>query len=316
MHPQSFLKLTDLSADVLAGLLEQAYELKAVRGTAAAPRPLEGQTWALLFHKSSTRTRVSFEVGIHELGGHPMVLDQNRMQTGRGETVEDTAKVLSRYIHGIVIRTFGHEWLQQFTAAASIPVVNGLTDLLHPCQVLTDLFTLAERWGKPGQLWSSLAGRKVVFMGDCASNMAHSWILGGALAGMDVVLCGPEGFAPDPQVDQLLQAAGLQRSYQFITDAAAAAKDADAVYTDVWVSMGDEAERDKRLEVMQPYQVNARLMAHARPDALFLHCLPAHEGEEVSAEVYHSPQSIVFDEAENRLHAQKALLAYLARVNA
>lgn len=315
MNPQSFLKLTDFDASTLAGLLESAHELKSSRGNPTAAKPLAGQTWALMFHKSSTRTRVSFEVGIHELGGHPMVLDQKQMQTGRGETVEDTAKVLSRYIHGIVIRTFAHSWLEQFTRAASIPVVNGLTDSLHPCQVLTDLFTLAERWGKPGKLWQSLAGRKVVFYGDCASNMAHSWILGAALAGMQITLSGPEGFAPEPIVDQLLADAGLERSYKIDTDPLRAAAGADCVYTDVWVSMGDEEEREKRLAIMQPYQVNAAVMAAAKNDALFLHCLPAHEGEEVSAEVYHSPNSIVFDEAENRLHTQKALLSHLVALN-
>lgn len=309
---RSLLKLTDLSSKELGDILELSHRLKVGRGQADQPLPLNGQTWALMFHKSSTRTRVSFEVGIHELGGHVMNLDQSKMQTGRGETVEDTAKVLSRYIHGIVIRTFGHDWLEQFTAASDLHVVNGLTDALHPCQVLTDLFTLAERWGQPGQLLQSLAGRKVAFYGDCASNMAHSWILGGALTGMKIVLSGPEPFAPKPFIKDLLKAAGLPCSYQFTTDPMEAARGADAVYTDVWVSMGDEAEREQRIALLQPWQVNQTIMEAASPDAWFLHCLPAHEGEEVSSDVYHGSRSIVFDEAENRLHAQKALLCFLA----
>ena len=306
-----FLKTTDLTRNQLGEVLELAARYKAERGEGCA-RPLEGQTWALLFHKSSTRTRISFEVGINELGGHPMILDQNSMQTGRGETIEDTAKVMSRYIHGIIIRTFEHEFIEDFAKFGSIPVVNALTDALHPCQVVSDLLTLSERWGKPGSLLESLKGRKLVFFGDCASNMAHSWILGGALAGMEIVLCGPGKFAPQPFVNGLLQAAGLPVTYSFTSDAKEAAKGADAVYTDVWVSMGDEAEKEQRLKEMAPYQVNSAVMNSAKPDAFFLHCLPAHEGEEVSTEVYKSSQSIVFDEAENRLHAQKAILSFLS----
>lgn len=307
----SFLKLTDLKPAQLGDLLEQAARLKASRGRADAPRPLAGQTWALMFHKASTRTRVSFEVGILELGGHVMNLDQSKMQTGRGETVEDTARVLSRYIHGIVIRTYSQAWLEQFTAAANLHVINGLTDSLHPCQVLTDLFTLAERWGKPGALFSSLADRKVAFFGDCASNMAHSWILGSALCGMEIVLTGPDAFQPKPFINELLEDAGLPCTWRFEPDPLKAAQGADAVYTDVWVSMGDEAEAKQRIAQMRPWQVNTAVMQAAGSSAFFLHCLPAHEGEEVSSEVYQGPQSIVYDQAENRLHAQKALLCYL-----
>jgi ornithine carbamoyltransferase len=307
----SFLKTTDLSRAQLGEVLELAARYKADRGNSDL-KPLAGQTWALLFHKSSTRTRISFEVGINELGGHPMILDQNSMQTGRGETIEDTAKVMSRYIHGIIIRTFEHQFLEDFASYGSIPVVNALTDALHPCQIVSDLLTLSEKWGQPGSLLASLKGRKLVFFGDCASNMAHSWILGGALAGMEIVLCGPEKYAPLPFVDDLLKEAGLEKTYTFTSDVQAAAKDADAVYTDVWVSMGDEDEREQRLKEMAPYQVNATVMDAARPEAFFLHCLPAHEGEEVCSEVYKSPQSIVFDEAENRLHAQKAILSFLS----
>lgn len=311
MKLSHFLKLTDLTPGQLGEALELAASLKAHRGQ-PAEKPLDGQTWALLFHKSSTRTRVSFEVGIHELGGHAMILDQNRMQTGRGETVSDTAKVLSRYIHGIIIRTFEHSFIEEFAREGTIPVVNALTDLLHPCQVLSDLLTLSERWGQAGSLLASLNGRKIAFFGDCSSNMAHSWILGGAMAGMEVALAGPAAYAPDARVNALLESAGLPCSYTFTTDASEAAAGADVVYTDVWVSMGDEAERDQRLKEMAPYQVDEAIMATAAPGAFFMHCLPAHEGEEVSAEVYHSTASIVFDQAENRLHAQKAILSFLA----
>lgn len=309
-----FLKTTDMSPGDLGEALELTWTLKAERGSSTY-KPLSGQTWALLFHKSSTRTRVSFEVGINELGGHAMILDQSRMQTGRGETVEDTAKVLSRYLHGIIVRTFEHRFIEEFAQAGSIPVVNALTDALHPCQIVSDLFTLSERWGSKGQLLSSLAGRKLVFFGDCASNMAHSWILGGAMAGMKIVLCGPQRYAPDAIIDDLLKSAGLPKTYHFTTDTAEAVAGADAVYTDVWVSMGDEEEREERLREMSPYQVNSKTLKGSKADCLFLHCLPAHEGEEVSTEVYKSPQSIVFDQAENRLHAQKAILSFLTDQN-
>lgn len=309
--PASFLSILDLSLGELGEVLELAARLKGGRGRMDF-RPLEGQTWALLFHKSSTRTRVSFEVGIHELGGHAMILDQKRMQTDRGETVEDTARVLDRYLHGLIIRTFEHSIVERFARAGNIPVVNGLTDSLHPCQVLSDLLTLAERWCPPGaRLGDALNGRKLAFYGDCASNMAHSWILGGALAGMEIVLCGPESFAPHAFIEQRLAEAGLSPTHRFVPDPEEAARLADVVYTDVWVSMGTEDEQMKRLALLAPYQVDARVMGLARPEAFFLHCLPAHPGEEVSREVYESPQSIVFDQAENRLHAQKAILSHL-----
>lgn len=306
-----FLKVTDLSIDQLGEALEVAAEMKANRGN-CPNKPLAGQTWALLFHKSSTRTRVSFEVGINELGGHTMILDQKRMQTGRGETVSDTAKVLSRYLHGLIIRTFEHSIVEEFANEGSIPVVNALTDALHPCQTVADLLSISERLGTTGNLLNSLKGRKLAFYGDCGSNMAHSWILAGAMAGMEISLSGPANFAPNAIVDQWLEDAGLEKTYVFTENAEAAATGADVLYTDVWVSMGDEEQRDQRLMEMAPYQVNNHLMAVAKPDAIFMHCLPAHEGEEVSSEVYKSKQSIVFDQAENRLHAQKAILSFLS----
>ncbi len=309
-NSKHFLKVTDLDHGELSDVLERTCNFKQSRLDASC-KPLSGQTWALLFHKSSTRTRVSFEVGINELGGHAMILDQNRLQTGRGETIADTARVLSRYIHGLIIRTYEHAIIEEFADYADIPVVNALTDALHPCQIVSDLFSISEIYGEKGKRLACLKDRKLAFFGDASSNMAHSWILAGALSGMEVVLSGPAGFAPDPQVDNWLQEAGLEKSYTFTEDANEAAADADVLYTDVWVSMGSEESREERLNAMQPYQVNMDLMSRARKDAIFMHCLPAHVGEEVSEEVYNSKQSIIFDQAENRLHAQKAILSML-----
>jgi ornithine carbamoyltransferase len=237
------------------------------------------------------------------------------MQISRGETVADTAKVLSRYLHGMVIRCHEHKLLEDFAQSGTMPVVNALSDFLHPCQFMTDMFTLAERWskGKPENFASSLKGRKVAFLGDTACNMANSFILGGAALGVEIALAGPAGYEPTAAIKQQLKKDGLKETFTFTTDAAAAVKGADMVYTDVWVSMGMEAEKAERLKTMQPYQVNSKLMALAKPDAYFMHCLPAHPGEEVTAEVLSSPQSIIFDQAENRLHVQKAILAHLTR---
>ncbi len=311
---RSFLKTTDFTVTEIGEVFDRAQELKAARGIAGRDL-LEGQSWAMIFHKPSTRTRVSFEVGLRELGANPIYLDQQGSQMGRGETVSDTARVLSRYVHGIVIRTFEHAIVEELATAGSVPVVNGLTDLLHPCQILTDCFTLAERWSTgQGSLANSLRGRRLVFVGDCASNMAHSWILGGALLGMEIVLCGPEAFAPvSAAIDPLLEAANLPRTYTFTTDPSSAMQHADVVYTDVWVSMGDEAEQEQRMRAFAPYQVTAELFARTREDAWFMHCLPAHAGQEVAQEVLDSPRSIIFDQAENRLHVQKAILVKLAQ---
>jgi ornithine carbamoyltransferase len=309
---RSFLSSTDFSVGEVAEIFTHARELKTNRGTAGADI-LKGQSWAMIFHKPSTRTRVSFEVGLHEMGAHPLYLDQQGSQMGRGETVEDTAKVLSRFVHGIVIRTFDHASVEELARHATVPVINGLTDLLHPCQIYTDAFTLAERWaGESGDLFASLKGKRLVFFGDCASNMANSWILGGAHFGMEIVLCGPESFAPEAEkIDPLLEAAGLSKTYRFTTDPQDAVKDADVLYTDVWVSMGDEAEKEIRLKTMAPYQVTLDLLNAAKPDAFFMHCLPAHADEEVAQAVLDDQRSIIFDEAENRLHVQKAIVAKL-----
>jgi ornithine carbamoyltransferase len=306
-----FLKETDFSYTEAAAVFESARKIKQFRGRLAS-ETLSGKTWALLFAKSSTRTRVSFEVGLSELGAHVLYLDQKSTQLGRGETIDDTARVLSRYVHGLVIRTYGHEIVEEFAKYATCPVVNALTDYLHPCQIYTDAFTLAERWAQPGQpLIESLRGKKLAFIGDSANNMANSWILGGALFGMKIALAGPKGFAPGKEIVAQLKKDGLENNFLYTEDPLEAAADADVLYTDVWVSMGQEAEEKQRLEQFRPYCVDARLMAAAKKDALFLHCLPAHLGMEVTKEVYESPASIIFDQAENRLHVQKAIVSAL-----
>lgn len=316
-----FLKETDFKAAELGRLFGLAREFKRTRGKRSAAKPLAGQTWALIFSKSSTRTRVSFEVGVHELGGNPLFLNKNDIQLGRGETVQDTARVLSRFVHGLIVRTFAHSEVEELAAMGSVPVINALTDFLHPCQIYTDAFTMAERWGKgKADLARSLRGRKIAFLGDTACNMANSWILGANLFGMKISLAGPREFAPGTEVGALLDREGFQSkgrpAYQFTTDAIEAVRDADVVYTDVWVSMGKEEETKERIRVMSPYAVTGKVFAAAKRDALFMHCLPAHAGEEVMQEVLDSPRSIIFDQAENRLHMQKAILATLARSRA
>jgi ornithine carbamoyltransferase len=307
-----FLKETAFERSELPGLFASARELKQTRGKPGAPTPLAGQTWAMIFSKSSTRTRVSFEVGIHELGGHALFLNKNDIQLGRGESVEDTARVLSRFIHGLIVRTFDHSEVERLAAAGSVPVINALTDFLHPCQIYADAFTMAERWGVGEDLVGSLKGRKIAFLGDTACNMANSWILGAALFGMKISLAGPKGFEPGAEINALLAKEGFGGNYQFTTDPLAAVKDADVVYTDVWVSMGKEEETAARIKQMSPYTVTAKVFAGAKPDALFMHCLPAHAGEEVEQAVLDNPRSIIFDQAENRLHMQKAIMAKLA----
>lgn len=307
-----FLKETDFSPEQARAVLNSAAKYKRLRST-ERPAVLAGQTWAMIFAKSSTRTRVSFEVGIHELGGNPLFLSKNDIQLGRGESIADTARVLSRYVHGLIVRTFDQAEVEQLAKHGSIPVVNALTDFLHPCQIYADALTMGERWAKGGDLFDSLKGRKIAFLGDSSSNVANSWLLGGNLFGMQVAVSGPKGYEPGPEIKALLAQHGWADRYQFTTDPREAVAGADVVYTDVWVSMGKEAESADRLKAMAPYQVNSQLMKLAKPDALFMHCLPAYAGKEVSAEVLESKQSIVFDQAENRLHAQKAILAALAQ---
>ena len=308
-----FLKETDFSLPEAAEIFEWAQHFKAQRKQ--CPQALDRESWGLLFYKSSTRTRVSFEVGVHELGGQAVVLNAQQTQLGRGESTGDTARVLGRYLQGLVIRTFEHSIVHAFAEHAGVPIVNGLTDFT-PCQLYTDLFTLLERWSPDGHIDLNALRGKSGLLGDSASNMANSWILAAAYFGLELRLAGPKGFEPGSDIQQQLAENGLEKNYHFTTDALEAASGADALYTDVWVSMGDEAEAQTRKERMQPYQVNAALMQVAKADAYFMHCLPAHAGEEVTQAVLDSPQSIIFDEAENRLHTQKAILAKLAELNA
>ncbi len=307
-----FLHETDFKPREIGEVFTLAKSYKQKRGKIA--KVLAGQTWALIFSKSSTRTRVSFEVGIHELGGNPLFLNRNDIQLGRGETIEDTARVLSRYVHGLIVRTYDHKDVERLAAAGSVPVINALTDFLHPCQIYADAFTLAERWaGKRGNLLGSLKGRKIAFLGDTACNVANSWVIAANLLGMKIALAGPKGYAPSPSLNKILDAHGMgSGGYQFTTDPIEAVRDADVVYTDVWVSMGKEEETRKRLAALSPYAVTAKIFSAAKPDAYFMHCLPAHAGEEVTQEVLDSPRSIIFDQAENRLHIQKAIMTKLA----
>ncbi len=307
-----FLKETDLGPIELGEVFSLAREFKRARGR-HAQGTLSGQTWAMIFAKSSTRTRVSFEVGINELGGHPLFLNTGDIQLGRGESIEDTARVLSRFVHGIVIRTFEHAQVERLAAAATVPVINALTDFLHPCQIYADAFTAAERWASPdGDLVAALRGRKIAFLGDTGFNMANSWILGASLFGMRIALAGPRGHEPGERIRALLKAEGRPADFQFTSDPFEAVAGADIVYTDVWASMGQESEAGARAGTMRPFSVTARLFAAAKPDALFMHCLPAHPGEEVEQAVLDNPRSVIFDEAENRLHVQKAILSVLS----
>ena len=287
----------------LEQLIETTARLKAGRGKAGQPRPLDGKSIGMIFAKSSTRTRVSFEVGIHELGGQPIYLDESKTQMGRGETIADTARVLSRFLHGIVIRTFRQSDVEGLAQYGSIPIVNALTDDYHPCQAFADLFTIWERKGK-------LEGLKMAYLGDGASNMANSLMMACKLAGMTFAIGAPEEFRPRQAImDEDLGPGKVE----WTTDPAAAMKDADFVYTDVWVSMGFEKESRERMKILEPYRLDMKMLGHARPDVKVMHCLPAHRGEEITDEVMESDHSIVFDEAENRLHMHKAILCTLFR---
>ncbi len=308
-----FLKTTDFTLEQAQSVFSLAKSFKQDRRN--TPNLLSKESWGLLFYKSSTRTRVSFEVGIHELGGYPVVLNAQQTQIGRGETAEDSAKVLSRYLHGLVIRTHEHSIIEDFAKHAAMPIINGLTNFNHPCQLYTDIFTLLERSSPESVDLNSLKGKKVAFFGDSACNMANSWILAAAMFGLNITVSGPKGFEPEKKIVEQLKKDNLPVNFTYTENPEEAAKNADVLYTDVWVSMGNETEADQRLKQMAPYQVNQTILALAKPDAYFMHCLPAHSGEEVSQEVLNSPQSIIFDQAENRLHVQKAIVTKLVELN-
>lgn len=302
MTVRHFLSMTSVTPDQMAALLDRAAAMKAAR---VPSNVLAGKTVAMIFEKPSTRTRVSFQVAIAELGAHPLALSSSELQLGRGETVEDTGRVLGRYVHGIVVRTFGHDRVQTLADTSGVPVVNALTDEEHPCQALADLLTVRERFG-------DLAGRTIAYVGD-GNNVAHSLLLAGAMAGMRVTVATPPGYEPDERIVDAAAAiaASTAGSVEVGNDPAKLVSGADAVYTDVWASMGQEDEAKERLRAFAGFQVDDALMAAAKPGAIALHCLPAHRGEEIAASVLDGPQSAVWDQAENRLHVQKALLEWL-----
>lgn len=305
--PRHFLRDDDLTTAEQAEVLRLGLDLRADR---FARRPLAGpRAVAVLFDKPSTRTRVSFSVGVAELGGYPLVIDSGGTQLGRGEPVEDTARVLTRQAAAIVWRTFAQRDLERMASVATVPVVNALTDRFHPCQVLADLMTVAQHRGGV----AALPGQTLAYVGDAANNMAHSYLLGCATAGMHVRIAGPAGYLPDADVvaDAEAIAATTGGSVQVGTDPIAAVTGADAIATDTWVSMGQEGETGARADQFSTFAVDVDLLKHATPGALVLHCLPAYRGKEIAADVIDGPQSVVWDEAENRLHAQKALLVWL-----
>jgi ornithine carbamoyltransferase len=297
MPKQDFLRIMDLTPDEISSLYDLAARMKS---GAYRDRPLDGKTLAMVFAKSSTRTRVSFEVGAYELGGHGLFLSGRDLQLGRGETIGDTARVLSRYVDGIMIRTFAQSDVDELASAATVPVINGLTDSLPPCQVLSDVFTMWEVFGG----WR---GRIVAWVGD-GNNMANSWLNAAALLGFELRLACPEAYEPDHEMFERAQG---ETKVAMLEDPDEAVQGAHVVYTDVWASMGQEQDAEARRLAFKGYEVDSDLMKHAAADAIFLHCLPAHRGEEVTAEVMDGPQSRVFDQAENRLHVQKALMATL-----
>ena len=298
MTTRHFLTMLDLSPDELGGIIERAIELKAMHRAGALHEPLKNRVLAMVFEKSSTRTRMSFEAGMAQLGGQAIFLSPRDTQLGRGEPIEDSARVLSRMADVIMIRTFEHEKIERFAEYSQVPVINALTDMYHPCQLLADVQTYVEHRG-------DIRGRTVAWIGD-GNNMCHSYINAARRFGFHLSIAAPEGYLPDADI---LAAAGAHAS--LASEPYAAVDGADLVLTDVWASMGQEEEQAAREQAFADYQVDTELMAAAAPDALFMHCLPAHRGEEVAADVIDGPQSVVWDEAENRLHAQKALLEFL-----
>jgi len=294
---RDLLQIPDFSANEIENLFSLAEKMRAGK---YRKKPLEGKSLGMIFMKSSTRTRVSFEVGAWQLGGHALFLSPRDVQLGRGEPIADTARVLSRYVDGIMIRTFAHSEVEELARYADVPIINGLTDLVHPCQVLADLLTIKQHLGT----WK---GKRIAWIGD-GNNMANSWLNAAYVLGFELTLACPEGYDPNPMI---LQRAASKAKVTVVRDPAEAAHRADVINTDVWASMGQEEEQVTREKAFKGFKVDAALMKRAKEDAIFLHCLPAHRGEEVDAEVIDGPQSRVWDEAENRLHVQKAIMAVL-----
>ena len=306
MKHKDFIEVTDWTADEVLEIFRLAGDMKKDRSKFV--RALEGQTLAMIFEKSSTRTRVSFEVGMFQLGGHALFLSARDIQLGRGEPITDTAKVLSRYVDGIMARTFAHKTITDLAEHATVPVINGLSDLSHPCQSMTDYFTAWEKFG------GELRGRKIAYVGD-GNNMAHSLLVAAPKVGMDIAVATPADYAPLPEVVRQAEDAAREAGTKVVitTSMDDAIRDADIVETDVWASMGQEEEAEKRNKDFAGWMVDARHMSSAKKDAIFMHCLPAHRGEEVSVAVIDSPQSVIYDEAENRLHVQKAIMHTLMK---
>lgn len=302
---KNFLSIHDLTVNEVEEILHQAAVLKEKQKKGEEHQLLKGKTLGMIFQKASTRTRVSFEVGMWQLGGKTVFLTNSDSHLGRGELMKDTARILSRYVDGIVIRTYGHEIAEELAEYSSVPVINALTDKLHPCQALTDIFTIYEKKQK-------LTGLKLAYIGD-GNNMVHSLMFAGAKTGMQVAVATPKGYYPDNDIVNLAKQDALLTGAKItITEnPAEAIKDADVVYTDVWASMGQESDLEARKLIFKDFQVNKKLMEFANADAVVMHCLPAHRGEEITADVLEGSQSIVFDQAENRLHVQKAILALI-----
>jgi ornithine carbamoyltransferase len=305
MKGKNLISINDLSLEEIYQIFDLSKTLKEKQYTGEEHYLLKGKTLGMIFSKPSTRTRVSFETGIYQLGGIGMYFSQNDLQLKKSESIEDTAKVLSRYLNGIMIRTFDHQDVVDLAKYSSIPVINGLTDLLHPCQVLTDLFTVLEKK-------RDLRGLKLAYVGD-GNNMAHSLLYGCSKVGMDIAIASPLNYKPSELIvnNAKRNAKYMGSKVEILNDPVKAVKNADVIYTDVWASMGQESEAEKRKKIFIRYQVNPKLVKHAKEDYLFMHCLPAHRGDEVVNEVADSPNSIIFDEAENRLHVQKAIMALL-----
>jgi len=305
MKRKDLLSIYSLTPDEIRELLDRTKLLKKWLKENVSHKPLDGKTLGMIFHKPSTRTRVTFEVGMYQLGGQALFLSGAEIQLGRGETVSDTALVLSRYLNGVVMRTFKQSDLEEFAQKATIPLINGLTDISHPCQVLSDIFTLEEKF-------DSIKGIKVAYVGD-GNNVANSWLFGALKTGINLSIATPDNYSIDPDI--LKKAKALEGksegSFKIFTDPVKAVKEADVVYTDVWTSMGKESERLERGKIFRPYQVNWDLLKHASKDVLVMHCLPAHRDEEITSEVMDSKNSVIFDQAENRLHLQKSILEAL-----
>ncbi len=302
---RDILCLQDFTREEIETILRTAEMMKIWNKIGKPHRVLEGKTLAMIFQKPSTRTRISFEVGMYQLGGYALYLSAQDLQLRRGETIADTARVLSRYVDGIMARVYAHKDVEDLAKYASVPVINGLSDFSHPCQALADVMTIKEKKGR-------LEGIKLVYVGD-GNNVAHSLMIAGTKLGMQVVVATPEGYEPDEKVIKWAEKNANESggSFELLHDPVKAVKDADVIYTDVWASMGQEAEAEMRKKIFKPFQVNPELVKHAKKDYIFMHCLPAHRGEEVVDEVIDSPNSVVWDQAENRLHAQKAALALI-----